>query len=78
MSNTCRLLALPVLCAALVACKPAATPPPVIDIMALEYAFTLPQSVPAGLVTLNFMNHGKELHFASIQRLSKRINRQRH
>ena len=74
---------------ALTACRPAvppvaqpaaapavavpAVPIPVVDIMAMEYAFKLPEKVPAGLVTLNFMNHGKELHFASIVRLSKDI-----
>ena len=52
---------------------PAAPAIPVVDIMASEYAFALPQKVPAGLVTINFMNHGKELHFASIVRLSKDI-----
>ena len=53
---------------------PAAPAIPVVDIMASEYAFALPQKVPAGLVTINFMNHGKELHFADALRLSKDIS----
>lgn len=73
MSNYARLLLLPVLCATLAACKPAASPPPVIEVMATDYAFVIPPKIPAGLVTLNFVNHGKELHFASIQRLSKDV-----
>ena len=45
--------------------------PPVIDIMAQDFAFIMPKQVPAGLVTLNFMNHGKEFHFATINRSIK-------
>ena len=69
---------------ALTACRPAVPPVaqpaapapaiPVVDIMAMEYAFKLPEKVPAGLVTLNFINHGKELHFAAASRLSKDIS----
>jgi methionine-rich copper-binding protein CopC len=48
-----------------------ASQPPVIDIMAQDFAFAMPKQVPAGLVTLNFMNHGKEFHFATISRSAK-------
>lgn len=53
---------------------PAAPAIPVVDLMLAEYAFTLPQKVPAGLITVNVMNHGKEIHFAAASRLSKEVS----
>jgi uncharacterized cupredoxin-like copper-binding protein len=44
--------------------------PPVIDIMASDYAFDAPDTLPAGLVTVRLMNHGLELHHAQFIRLN--------
>ena len=40
-----------------------------VHVTAKEYAFGLPQQVPAGTVRLHLMNQGKELHHAQIVRL---------
>ncbi|MBL0939164.1 MAG: hypothetical protein IBJ03_09730 [Gemmatimonadaceae bacterium] len=34
----------------------------VVDVVALDYAFEMPASIPAGLTTLRLTNKGKELH----------------
>lgn len=34
----------------------------VVDVVALDYAFEMPSSIPAGLTTLRLTNKGKELH----------------
>jgi hypothetical protein len=51
----------------------AASPPPVpaatITVTAADYKFDLPDSLPAGAVTLKLVNHGKELHQAQVVRL---------
>src|SRR4029077_15445586 len=51
--------------------KPAPPPagPNVVTITAMDYAFTLPDTIPAGLTTLRLVNQGKELHHASLIRL---------
>jgi uncharacterized cupredoxin-like copper-binding protein len=40
-------------------------------ITAKDYSFELPTSVPAGVVTMRLVNHGKELHQAQIVRLDE-------
>lgn len=52
----------------------AAAAPPVIDIMASDYAFDAPDTLPAGLVTLRLMNHGQEPHHAQLMRLNPDIS----
>jgi hypothetical protein len=55
-----------------VACaKPApqAAGPNVVTITATDYAFSVPDTIPAGLTTLRLVNRGKELHHASLVRL---------
>jgi hypothetical protein len=41
-----------------------------IDIMASDYAFDAPDTLPAGLVTVRLMNHGQEPHHAQLLRLN--------
>jgi hypothetical protein len=59
--------------AAVAACArsgpPAATPAPVITIHAHDYAYTAPDTVPAGMVTIHLINDGPDLHHANIVRL---------
>jgi hypothetical protein len=43
---------------------------PVIDVMASDYAFDAPDTLPAGLVTLRLMNHGQEPHHAQLLHLN--------
>jgi uncharacterized cupredoxin-like copper-binding protein len=45
--------------------------PPVIEIVAKDYAFELPGRLPDGAVTLRLLNHGKEFHHATIVRLEE-------
>lgn len=58
--------------AALLALTGAARPPvpPVLTIIATDFAFTIPgganASVPAGPVTLRLVNHGKEIHMMGV------------
>ena len=55
-----------------VACaKPApqAAGPNVVTITATDYAFSVPDTIPAGLTTLRLVNQGKELHHGSLIRL---------
>jgi uncharacterized cupredoxin-like copper-binding protein len=44
---------------------------PVVDLGAHDLTFDMPMQVPAGLVTINFMNHGKEYHHAVIVKMTK-------
>jgi hypothetical protein len=58
--------------AAIAACNrpaPQAKSPNVVTITTTEYAFTVPDTVPAGLTTFRLVNQGKELHHASLVRL---------
>ncbi len=43
----------------------------VISAIATDYAFEMPSSVPAGLTTIRFSNHGKELHHLSLVKVEK-------
>ncbi len=43
---------------------------PTINIGATEYSFTIPETVPGGLVKLNFVNNGQEDHHAQMLRLN--------
>jgi hypothetical protein len=43
--------------------------PPVITVVANDFALTLPAQVPAGVVTFRLVNHGKEFHHAQLIRL---------
>ena len=55
-----------------VACSrpaPQAAAPSVVTITTTEYAFVLPDTIPAGLTTFRLVNQGKELHHASLVRL---------
>ena len=47
----------------------AARPPAVIELTAMDYAFTSPDTIPGGWVTLRLSNTGKELHHAALYRL---------
>src|SRR2546426_12834058 len=63
------------LVAGFVACAPCARPasqaagPNVVTIPATDYAFGVPDTIPAGLTTFRLVNRGKELHHASLVRL---------
>lgn len=48
---------------------PAAPSPTVVRVSATDYAFAAPETIPAGLVTIQLMNQGKEPHQAAILRL---------
>ena len=48
--------------------------PPVIDIMASDYAFDAPDTIPAGLVTIRLMNHGQEPHHAQLLRINDGVS----
>ncbi len=43
--------------------------PSVVTIIASDYAFRVPDTIPAGLTTFRLVNQGKELHHASLVRL---------
>ena len=43
--------------------------PPQVTITATDYKLELPASIPAGVVALHLVNHGKELHQAQLVRL---------
>lgn len=52
--------------------KPAPPPaagPNIVTITATDYAFGVPETIPAGLTTLRLVNQGKELHHGSLIRL---------
>jgi len=58
--------------AAVVACtrQPRPVPGPnVVTLTATDYAFAVPDTIPAGLTTFRLVNQGKELHHASLVRL---------
>jgi uncharacterized cupredoxin-like copper-binding protein len=48
---------------------PRADGPNVLTITTTEYAFGMPDTIPAGLTTFRLVNQGKELHHASLVRL---------
>jgi hypothetical protein len=48
--------------------------PPVIDVMASDYAFEAPDVLPSGLVTVRLMNHGQEPHHAQLLRLNDGVS----
>ncbi len=54
---------------------PAAKANPV-NIVATDFKFEMPDTIPAGVVTFNLVNHGKELHHAQLVKLEdgKTIN----
>ena len=49
--------------------SPPAPGPNVVTLTATEYAFTVPDTIPAGLTTFRLVNQGKELHHGSLVRL---------
>lgn len=61
-------------CLALVRTQTAAAAPPVIEIMASDYAFDAPDTLPSGLVTIRLMNHGQEPHHAQLLRLNSGVS----
>jgi uncharacterized cupredoxin-like copper-binding protein len=48
---------------------PQGAAPNVVTITATDYAFGVPDTIPAGLTTFRLVNQGKELHHASLVRL---------
>src|SRR5436190_14704445 len=48
---------------------PRAARPSLVTITATDYAFGVPDTIPAGLTTFRLVNQGKELHHASFVRL---------
>jgi len=46
-----------------------AAAPATVTVTAADYRFDAPNSVPAGLVTIDLVNHGKEMHQAQIVKL---------
>ena len=48
---------------------PPAAGPNVVTITTTEYAFGMPDTLPAGLTAFRLVNQGKELHHASLVRL---------
>src|SRR5881296_15875 len=70
---TLRRLALAGLAAAAACTRQPPRPagPNVVTITATDYAFALPDTVPAGLTTFRLVNQGKELHHASLVRLGE-------
>jgi hypothetical protein len=53
---------------------PTALPPRVIDIDATDFAYTLPDTLPSGLVTLRLANHGQEPHHGQLLRLNDGVS----
>src|SRR5437867_11275912 len=70
-SMSIRRLALASLAWAIGCSRPAsqAAGPSVVTITATDYAFGMPDTIPAGLTTFRLVNQGKELHHASLVRL---------
>jgi hypothetical protein len=66
-----RGLALAGLAGAVACTRPAprAPGPNVVTLTAIDYAFGVPDTIPAGLTTFRLVNQGKELHHASLVRL---------
>lgn len=52
------------------AAEPAPASPAVVTVTATDYKLAMPASIPAGVVTLHLVNHGKELHQAQLVRLA--------
>src|SRR2546422_6664774 len=50
---------------------PRAAGPSLITITATDYAFGVPDTIPAGLTTFRLVNQGKELHHANLVRLGE-------
>ena len=48
----------------------AASPAPVVEIEAMDFAFKVPATAPAGLVTIRLKNTGKSLHHAQLARMN--------
>src|SRR5881392_3749457 len=67
--RSCLLVAGFVACAACARPAPRAAAPNVVTLTATDYAFAVPDTIPAGLTTLRLVNQGKELHHASLVRL---------
>ena len=66
---TIRRLALASLALAAACTRPPAAGPNVVTITTTEYAFGMPDTLPAGLTAFRLVNQGKELHHASLVRL---------
>jgi hypothetical protein len=49
----------------------AAAPAAMVHVVATDFKFNLPDTIPAGAVTLHMMNEGKELHHAQLVRLDE-------
>src|SRR2546422_3091676 len=56
-----------------VGCSPApgGPGPSVVPLTPPDYAFGIPNTIPAGLTTFRLVNQGKELHHASLVRLGE-------
>ena len=68
------LLALSV-CFAILGCQEQrASSPDTVDIIAEDYEFTAPDTVPAGWVTLKLHNQGSETHYMEIDRLPDEVS----
>src|SRR2546430_11034237 len=50
---------------------PRAAGPSLITLTATDYAFGVPDTLPAGLTTFRLVNQGKELHHANLVRLGE-------
>src|SRR5213593_1935178 len=50
---------------------PRAAGPSLVTITATDYAFGVPDTIPAGLTTFRLVNQGKELHHANLVRLGE-------
>lgn len=50
----------------LAACRPASVPPASLTVLAHEYGYEMPTSVPAGLVRVELQNQGRDVHEALI------------
>ncbi len=69
-----RMLLLPALAAALAAGAPAAPaprPPLVVTVVARDYRFELPATLPAGLTTFRLVNRGRRVHHLALLRLPR-------
>lgn len=44
---------------------------PSVMVMASDYAFQMPDTIPAGITSFRLMNHGKELHHLTLVRLAE-------
>lgn len=72
MRHAAPVLSLPL--ALLVACGQAAAPPQgpnVVEVTAHEFAYTMPDTLPAGWTTFRMTNTGQELHHVTVIRLEQ-------